>query len=194
MSCRRWTDEERSLVEDKWGIWSTTRLAKNLNRTENAIVRFAEKNNLGGAYRGMYLSTQQVADLFSIDPTTVARYWIKKYGLKANTQPLRQRRLIRILQDDLLVWCKQNQDRWKATNLPILALGEEPDWLIEKRERDSLNKSKQGSTWTYKELETLKELINQGTSSSDIARTLGRTYASIRSKRQKLLNDAKQFD
>ena len=43
--CRRWTQEERDFVEDKWGLISVHSIAKQLNRSYNAIQRYAEKNS-----------------------------------------------------------------------------------------------------------------------------------------------------
>lgn len=185
--CRRWTDEEKDLVMDKWGIWSISRLAKAVNRTEYAVVRFGEKNGLGSMYREGYLTTEQIADMFKVDQSTVSRYWIKQYGLKAKKSALKERMLYRVSQDDLLLWCENNQDKWRASYLEEYALGFEPEWLKAKRitDSDTITKNK-GRLWTTKEIDTLIQLFNDGIAIKDIAEKLGRTYLSTKRQKERL--------
>lgn len=185
----RWTQEERDLVEDKWGIWSVAVIAKTLNRSERAVVRFAEKNKLGSMYWSTYLSSEQIGSMFKVDPSTVVRYWIAQYGLKAIKKPLKKRRIYRVTLDDLFDWCYHNQDKWKATHLPDLIFGVEPDWLIAKRKQDKdILVAKRGTLWSVGELKSLKEMIDMGMTSREIAGELGRSLNSVRRQRQRLLS------
>ena len=186
---RRWTDEEKNLVYEKWGIWSLKRIANAINRTENGVLRFAEKNKLGSAYKSYFLTTEEVANMFGVDSSTVNRYWINLYGLKARFYPMKKRRFYRIDFDDLYDWCKDNQDKWKACNLEEYALGSEEEWLKEKRKKDNnIITQKSGSQWTTKELIRLDELIAEGKSSREIAEIIGRTFYSVKRQRQRQLH------
>lgn len=191
---RRWTEEEKSLVCEKWGIWTIRRISNFINRTDYAVIRFAEKNKLGSAYKSYYLTTEEVAKMFKIDPTTVNRYWINKYGLKARIQPMKERSYYRIDFDDLYDWCKENQDKWKACNLEEYGLGIEEDWLKEKRKKDNnIITKKRGSQWTTKELIKLDELIAEGKSSREIAEIIGRSFYSVKRQRQRQLHKKEEI-
>lgn len=191
---RRWIQEERDFVEEKWGLWTVSRIAKALNRTDYAIIRFAEKNKLGSMYKDMYLTTEQIGKMFRVDSTTVNRYWIQKYGLKAVKMALKERRYWRVKPEDLYEWCKNNQDKWKASHLEKYALGYEEEWLEEKRKKDSdILIKKQGSQWTTKELIKLQELIDEGKSSREISEILNRSFYSVRRQRQRRLHNKEKM-
>ena len=177
---RRWTEEEKFLVEEKWGVYSIKLLAQKVNRTETAVIRFAEKNGLGSMYKEGNLTTEQIGDMFGIDSSTVNRYWIGKYGLKATKRALKNRKYWRVKLKDLIIWCRDNQDKWKSNNLELYALSEEPDWLKEKRNRDN-NKivEKKGTFWSMMEIAELKKLVEEGYTSRDIAEKMNRTKLSV---------------
>lgn len=91
--CRRWTQEERDYVEDKWGLLSVHSIAKQLNRSYNAIQRYAEKNKLGGScFNDLFYTTVQVGEMLNVDQTTVIE-WITSKKLKATTRKLRGRKV-----------------------------------------------------------------------------------------------------
>lgn len=187
---RRWTKEEKDFVEEKWGLWSVSRIAKTIDRTDYAVIRYAEKNKLGSMYKGMYLTTEQVGEMFNVDSTTVNRYWIKKYGLKSVRMALKERKFWRIKLDDLLFWCEKNQDKWKATHLEEYALGEEPKWLQLKRIKDKdIAVAKRGTFWSMKEIDILKKRIEEGKTSREIAEELKRSKASVDRQRMRIKNN-----
>lgn len=187
---KRWTEEELTLLEDKWGIWSVNRLAKELQRTEAAIIVKAERLKLGGAYNS-YLTTSEVGALFGVHRRTVLHYWINKYGLKAKANKLRSQKIYRVTIDDLITWAKENQDKWDSRNLDEYALGKEFDWLVEKRKQDAKNTIVTGD-WSLKDYKTLIDLSEQGVSLKDIAQQLNRTYFAVRRKRQQYLDTKKE--
>lgn len=184
---KRWTEEEKGLVELKWGVWTISRIAKTINRTEKAVIRYGEKNKLGSMYKEMYLTTEQVGKMFNVDSSTVNRYWIKKYSLKASKIALKERKFYRIKQEDLISWCRHNQDKWKATYLEEHSLGEEAEWLRIKRERDKdLTVVKSKTYWSMKEIEILKLGIQEGKTSREIGIELNRSKASVDRQRMRL--------
>lgn len=177
---KRWTEEEKDFINEYWGVRTTDYIAKKLNRTKYAIIRYAEKNKLGSAYKECYLSTEDISKMFNIDSSTVSKIWIKSYGLKGRKRKLRERKIWCIKADDLYSWCKENQDKWKATYLEEYALGFEDDWLKQKRQRDK-DKTviKSGTSWTMKEIEILKRRVKEGKTSREIGLELNRSKASV---------------
>lgn len=187
---RRWTTEEMELLEDKWGVWGVKRLAKNLNRTETAIIEKAEKMKLGGAYE-QYLTTNQIGQMFGIHRQTVYRSWIKKYGLPAKKSALRRQTIYRIILEDLVEWCYNNQELWSSKNLELYSLGEEFEWLVEKRKIDAQITTNTGF-WSTKEIQNLIDWSEAGVPLQEIAKRLNRTYYAVRRKRQGYLDSLKE--
>ena len=185
-----WTKEMEELLEDKWGIWSVKRLAKEFNCTETAVIVKSERLKLGGAYSS-YLTTAQVGAMFGVHRRTVLHYWVNKYGLKAKSNCLRKQKIYRITLDDLVAWCYNNQDKWSTKSLELYALGEEFDWLVEKRQKDNECTINTGD-WSMLEYKQLIEWSDNGVPLKTIAERLNRTYYAIRRKRQQYLDSKKE--
>ena len=186
---KRWTQEEMDFLEDKWGVIGVNAIAKQLNRPVKGIITKAERMQLGGAYDS-YLTTNKIAEMFGIHRQTVLRNWIYGYGLKATSTPFRRQRVHRIKMEELVEWLEANQDKWSSVNLELHALGEEYDWLVEKRKRDA-NPTVKSGDWTMKEYNQLIEWSDAGVPLSEIAIRLNRTYYSVRRKRQWYLDKKK---
>lgn len=184
---RRWTDDEKCLVEAKWGIWSVKVIARHIDRTESSVINYAERNKLGSMYSEEYLLPNKIAKLFGVSETTVRR-WIKQLGLPSNTRPLKNQRVHRVTQEKLLEWCKENQTVWSANNLPTYALGAEPDWLVEKRKRDAQVNTYKSREWSTKEINKLLLLVDSGMTNKEIAKVLNRSEISVKRQRTRQFN------
>ena len=183
-----WTNDMEEFLEDKWGIWSVKRLAKHFNTTECAITNKAERLKLGGAY-SQYLSTTDIANMFGIARRTVLNYWILKYGLKASSNPLKTQKIYRVKHEDLIKFLKDNPDKYTTNNLELYALGEEYDWLIEKRKYDKENYVKTGE-WSMQEINNMNKWYEEeGIGLKEIAKRLNRTYLSVRRQRSNYANN-----
>lgn len=187
---KRWTQEEMDFLEDKWGVISVKAIAKQLNKSINAVIVKSERMRLGGAYES-YLTTNKLGEMFGIHRQTVLRNWITNGGLKATSTPFRSQRIYRVKLEDLVEWLKANQDKWSSNSLELHALGEEFDWLVEKRKLDSKQDNK-AREWTIGEYNLLIELSDAGVPLKEIADKLNRTYYSVRRKRQYYLDSKKE--
>lgn len=91
--CRRWTQEERDYVEDKWGLISVHKIAKHLNRSYGAIQRYAEKNKLGGScFNEFFYTTVQVGEMLGVDHTVV-HDWVLSNKLKSKPRKIKGRKV-----------------------------------------------------------------------------------------------------
>lgn len=91
--CRRWTQDEKDYVEDKWGVLSISRIAKRIGRSYTSIQRYAERNNLGGScFNTMYYTTVQVANMLGVDQKTIIRY-VQVGELKADSRKIQGRKV-----------------------------------------------------------------------------------------------------
>lgn len=189
---RRWTEEEKSYVEEYWGAKSVKAIAKKINRTESAVMNYAERNKLGSMYREVYLLPPLLGEYFGVSESTI-KTWIKDFGLPSNTRPLKKHRAHRILPEKLLIWCRDNQSKWSSKNLPIYALGEEPAWLVEKRKKDLADNTYKAREWTTKEISQLLELVDSGMSNPQIAKIMNRSEYSIKRQRTKQLHKRREL-
>lgn len=185
---KHWSDEEKQFVIDSWGDKPLKRIAKEIGRTENAIIRFAERNKLGGAiYDSAFLTTVQASEIIGVDQTTIIS-WITKKELKATTKRLRKRKIYLIDPDTFRNYLKNNQDKWDSRKLTTGFIKEDVEWLMLKREKDLTNKTFRKS-WTIKEELLVKSMIKEGKTIKEIAEKLNRSIGSVRRKRENIIKE-----
>lgn len=185
---KHWSDEEKQFVIDSWGDKPLKRIAKEIGRTENAIIRFAERNKLGGAiYDSAFLTTVQASEIIGVDQTTIIS-WITKKELKATTKRLRKRKIYLIDPDTFRNYLKNNQDKWDSRKLTTGFIKEDVEWLMLKREKDLTNKTFRKS-WTIKEELLVKNMIKEGKTIKEIAEKLNRSIGSVRRKRENIIKE-----
>lgn len=158
--CRRWTQEERDYIDDKWGLVSIRLIATHLNRSYKAVQRYAEKNNLGGSCFNDFLYTVgDVAKKLNVDNTTVLAY-IEKGQLKAKPRKFeKNNRFIYVIEPE-------DFEEFKKTY-----------------------KKKNYNVWTILQENKLKALAQEGKSDREIAEILGKTKSSVSNKRRRLLKE-----
>lgn len=183
----KYPDWEREYIIENWGIKSVTCIARNLQRSNYALIRFAENHNLGGAYSSSDLLTlQEVADILNVNVRTISRVWISKFDFPAMKKKFNARWVYRVDINKLLEWCKCNQDRFSTVDMELYALGQEPDWLTEKRRKD-YNSIPVRQEWDAESENELLRYIVQGLSNKDIAVKMNRTNKSISRKKCRLI-------
>lgn len=187
---KNWTQEEESYLMDNWGTMTIKNLARSLCRTEDAIIVRAKRLKLGSPYME-YLNANQASQILGVDSHTVTDYWIQKCGLKAKRQAMRNMPMWRICIDDLTEWLEQNQDKWDSRKVELYALGQEPEWMKEKRRADMKLPIQRFQKWTKKEEQLLMEYYRIGKSKKEIGHILGRTESGIQRKISRLKESGK---
>lgn len=171
---RKWTIEEIKYLEDKFGVVLTRTIAIKINRTENAVYLKARKLGLDTYYGAIgSISAAEVSHMLGIDGHTIINHWIPQYGLKAKQQEKNFK--FQILLNDLVKWLKNNQDKWNSRKLDLYALGQEPQWLKEKRNLDLVIPKKSFKPWTKADDNLLIFYYKQGKKQKEIAKILGRS-------------------
>ena len=98
----KYSDSDKEYILENWGSIKLATIANKLCRTPKGIIRFTERNKIGGFSKTHeYLSTTEVANMFGVNPSTVINYWVGKYGLEHIRQKINKREFIRITLDDL---------------------------------------------------------------------------------------------
>lgn len=176
-----WSKEDANRLREHWGYKTVPSIAKILNRTETAIILKAKRLNLGApTAAGELLTANAVSNLLGVDVHTVTDRWIRKLGLKARKKAFRgDRKMWMIDMNDLIQWLENNQDKWSADKLEMYALGSEPDWLKQKRRRDSSRRKRTGYKWTVAEDQAAIRLFKKGITYEKIGEELNRTGAAV---------------
>lgn len=184
---KKYSDTDKEYIRRCWGEESINKMSTKLKRSKYALTRYSERHRLGGyTMSGSNFSTSEVASMFGVDPSTILNYWIKKYGLKVSKEIKFKRNIVRIRINDLMWWCKHNQDKFSTLTLEEYALGKEPVWLKEKRKKDKYSIPKR-QEWTTLAEQKLIEYVMSGMSNVIIAKNMNRTPNSISRKKSRLI-------
>ncbi len=161
---RSWTQEEIDFLQDKWGVISIKAIAKNLDRSINAVKLKAQRTGLSDArfaFDGITVS--QLAEALGIS-YSILKNWIKLYDFPAKKRIFAaENRVLVVTYDDFWEWAEQNKQMLDFTRLEPLLLGPEPDWVKEKRTTDTRNgwiiKKSHNNAWSKQEDTLLKSML-----------------------------------
>ena len=136
---RKWTQEEETLLSDLWGLESIENIAKKLNRTPSSITNRVCALKFGSQIENNYdgLKIQDISDIFHVNRNIILTSWVS-LGLKLSFRKRSNHSMYSYVQiNDLYEFLEANQNIWDSRVLEKNILGVEPEWLKEKRIRDS---------------------------------------------------------
>lgn len=182
---KNWTKEEKQYLEDNWGMLSKQTLAKNLNRSLNAIE--VMKNRLGlGAFldSGDYVTWNQLQIVLGLGKSGSGYKmisWVKNRNFPIRTKRVGNNSFKIVNIDDFWKWAEQNRDLLDFSKFEENAMGVEPNWAKEKRRHDIEKNRKYIKTpWTKTEDEMLKYLLKQYKYTyDDLSKKLRRTNGAV---------------
>lgn len=184
---RTWTKEEIDILEDEWCRKSIKTIAKNLNRSIEAVRVKAYRIGLG-AHRNQqdYVLLYQLISALGLRSSYS---WIsekfEKNGLNVIRKPSIDKKYKAVHLKDFWKWAEQNKRLLNFSKFEKNSLGKEPDWVDEKRRADKLNPSckNHNRVWTKYEVQILIEKTKSYRYTySDLSRELNRTEAAIKRK------------
>lgn len=180
---RNWTKEEEEYLKEKWGTLSVKTLAKNLNRSENAIL--VRKTRLGlGAFleSGEYVSFNQLKLAIGVDYGGYKNIsWIKNRDFPVKTKRVNNCSFKIVYLEDWWKWAEQNKNVLDFSKFEENMLGEEPEWVKVKRRHDIERNQKYITTqWTKAEDDKLIRLVKkQKYTYAELSTMLRRTNGAI---------------
>lgn len=183
-----WTPGEIEYLKDRWGTDTPNVIAKELGRTTTAVIVKSKVLSLGSFLdNSEYLNSFQITQLMGIDSHVIQRTW-KNHGFKMKKRRIRGNKQFEVITlEELVKWLKEHQELWDSRKVPEYALGTEPEWLREKREKDKLLSPKsRGTKYTPGEDNKLVMMCRMGKTQAEIAKALGRTEASVNARVQRL--------
>lgn len=143
-------------MEDKWGIVSIGRIAKKLNRSENAVIVRSQRIGLGAFLEaGDYVTWNQLQIALGLGMSSSGykmTSWVRNRNFPLHTKRVKNNSFKVVYLEEFWEWAEQNQTFLDLSNMEPYALGAEPDWVAEKRRTDKEQRSKYKTTpWTKAE-------------------------------------------
>lgn len=182
-----WSEAEEMYLEESWGVKSIKTIAKNLGRSENAVIVRAQRLGCGAFLEaGDYITLQQVlTELYGERNTSYARTrLVEKYGLPVKTKVVRRCRFLVVNIGDFWNWAEKNKSVLDFSKMEPLCFGEEPEWVKVKRgndKRQSWDVVPHNTAWTKSDDEKLRRMIKKKQYTyPEIARELRRTEGAVK--------------
>ncbi len=148
---KRWTEKEESYLTENWGTISIPTLAKNLDRTVNAVIVRAQRLGLGPFLEaGEYISLNQLMIALRgsyVGKEYTVKQWIDK-GLPVKTKKVNNCSFKVIYLHDWWNWSEKNRTLIDFSRLEKNALGKEPEWLEDQRKADGKAQFFKNDPWT----------------------------------------------
>lgn len=180
---KKWTFEECSYLEDKWGVLSIPTIAATLGRTVNAVKVKAQKMELGRhLHCGTEITLNELANALGKGKSYswLLNRWTRN-GLPIKYKKSINKRYRVIDIDDFWKWAEFHRDIIDFSKFEINMLGKEPEWVNEKRRADIAAARYKRTPWTTEDDNNLISLLNSYKYSyRDISERLRRTEGAIK--------------
>ena len=162
---RSWSTEEISCLQDNWGRTSVSNLCAKLQRSKNAIHIKVQHLGLGPFLdSGEYLTFNQLLKAIGYGSSCSYKSisWVENRDFPVKYKRVNTNTFKVVYVDKFFKWAKENQNFIDFSRFGRYALGAEPDWVNQKRQRDIVKSTQIKTTpWTQKEDERLKFYLRQ---------------------------------
>lgn len=184
---KKWTPEEEAYFSDSWGTKSIKTLAKNLGRSENAVIVRAQRLGCGAFLdSGDYITLNQLlVELYGRGNTSYATSrLIDTYGMPVKERIVRRCRFKVIYIDDFWKWAEENKSLLDFSRMQPYCFGAEPDWVKVKRENDKKQSWQQvphNTPWTEYDDQKLRRMLKANRYTyTDLSRELRRSEGAVK--------------
>lgn len=164
---KNWTKEELEYLQDKWGVFSISGIAKTLNRSLSGVKQKACRLGLGAVLEsGDYVTFNQLYAAFTGYSKTTTGYavvsWVKNRGLPVHFKRVDKCHFRVVKLEEFWEWAWKNRSFLDFSKMEKYSLGAEPPWVDEQRRRDRQTANERlSSPWTPEEDSRLKMLLRQ---------------------------------
>lgn len=163
---RNWTPNEEQYLRENWGTVTVDGICKHLNRTKNAIMTRVHRLGLPPYLEsGDYITMRQLSLALGFGRSSdkyFQKSWVENRGFPVHNKR-RGKAVIRVVYlEEFWPWAEKNRSFLDFSKMEPLALGEEPDWLVEQRRKDfKAFAIQRKDPWTDDEDSRLKMLLKQ---------------------------------
>ena len=137
---RKWTAEDDDYLSSSWGTTSIPGIAKHLGRTVSAIMNRVQELGLPPWLEsGEYISLNALHNAFSgcNFHSYQLKSWVKDRGLPVHSKRRGKDTYRVVYLDEFWEWAEKNRSFLDFSKMEPLALGEEPPWVADQREKDA---------------------------------------------------------
>lgn len=192
---RTWSEEDKTYLEDNYGMLSIKTLSKNLDRSENGIAVMKTRLKLGAFLdNGDYVTySQLLMALFGADnPYNSYRQVNKMWAdFPIKYKRVNNGRFKVVYLEDFWKWAEKNKRKIDFSKMEENILGKEPDWAKKKRKID-FDCRRRTSPWSKAEDLMLERMLEQNKYTyTDIQTRLNRSEDAIRRRIWDLAIDIK---
>lgn len=127
-------------LQESWGTVSVPIIAENLGRSVLAVKERAGRLGLGAVLEsGDYVTLNQL--LIAVTGNSGGygykiTSWVKNRGLPVHTMKVDKNSFRVVYLDEFWEWAEKNRSFIDFSKMEPLALGAEPDWVVEQRRKD----------------------------------------------------------
>ena len=136
----RWTAEEEEYLAENWGTLAIPTLARNLGRSEDAVVIRARRLGLGPFLdSGDYVSFNQLLVAVTGGNSGYGykiKSWVENRGFPLHYKRVGSQQWRIVYLKEYWKWAEKNRAFIDFSRMEPLALGEEPEWVAEQRRED----------------------------------------------------------
>jgi hypothetical protein len=177
---RKWTAKDVYFLQKCVGNCSLSSIAKQLNRSETAVLLKLKKMGLGNTKNATGLLTGgELAQTLNVDRKMVC-HWIQFHGLEATSRITRFERKYWLLDaNSFWKWAEQNQEKIDFSLIEKHALPPEPEWVDSARMHNTNKTIRTYNRWTTKEIDLLLKWRKEGLNFNEIAEKLNRSRISV---------------
>ena len=181
---RHWTPEEENYLAESWGHITIDGICRHLDRSKNAVIVRVNRLGLPPFYEsGDYITVNALCKAFQGRnfSTYQLKSWVKDRGFPIHNKRRGKYTARVIYLDEFWEWAEKNRSFLDFSKMEPLALGKEPDWVAEQRNKDYRHKGTyRKDPWTADEDRRLQELLRRHKySCAEISAILGRSEGAI---------------
>lgn len=148
----------------------------------NDLIKMSDKmhyeeiaKKLGKTNNAVYLKAKKLG----VTRDRICTTWVD-LGLKLRKHKISNKKSYYCIKiENLIEFLKDNQDQWDSRNLELYILGDEPEWLSQKRKRDIEENPLWYRFWSVEEKNKAVMLLKMGKSYKEIADQLDRTEQAV---------------
>lgn len=174
---RQWTKEEEQKFRDLWGNKSIELIAKKLKRSVFSLKVKAVRMELGSMISNNYetITISDISELLDVTRDRITGTWVE-LGLNITLTKLTSEKCyMTVTWGNLMKFLEHNQNEWDSRKVEKNMLGQEPEWLVEKRARDLKDNPLWYRKWTEDEIVKAESLFNSGKDYQSIALEIDRS-------------------
>lgn len=178
---RKWSFEEEQEFRDLWGNNAIELVAKKLKRSVFSLKVKAVRMGLGPMISNNYekITISEMSELLDVTRDRITRTWVE-LGLNIKlTKLTNEKSYMTITWGDLMQFLENNQNEWDSRKVERNMLGQEPEWLEQKRARDLKDNPLWYRKWTEEEIIKAESLFNSGKDYQTIALEIDRSEWSV---------------